>query len=168
MINYKIHLTRLLMFFMFSLFSNNVQAETHIIEVITDAENGVVRFSPKTVTITKGDTVTWFNKVEDQHNVITYPDGFPKNSQGFSSPYLNKPGDNWSHIFEIEGTYQYHCIPHILMGMRGVVIVGTPTKPDGFHKPTRPEIEIYRKSFLEFYDDDDVEVMPDKLKRILE
>lgn len=142
-----------------------VQAEDHVVQVITDNENGIVSFKPKFLRINRGDTVTWVNTIDDLHNVITYPDGFPKGSEGFESPYLERAGESWSYTFNTKGTYQYHCIPHVLMGMRGVITVQTPTAPNGFHKPTKDEIIVYRGKLLEFFDSEEFGIMPDAVQR---
>ena len=145
--------------------STLADAKDHIVEVVTDAENGTTSFKPKFLRIAKGDTVTWVNKMDDFHNVITYPDGFPEGASGFESPYLEQKGESFSFTFEHAGTYQYHCIPHIMMGMRGVVTVGAPTPPNKFHKPTSEEVVAYRDKLLEFFDTEEFGVMPDAVRR---
>ncbi len=147
------------------MFAHSVAAKDHIVEVITDNENGITAFRPKFLQIEEGDTVTWVNALDDLHNVITYPDGFPAGSKGFESPYLENKGESWSYTFDTAGTYQYHCIPHVLMGMRGTITVSTPTSPDKFHRPTKDEIVTYRNKLLEFFDSDDFGIMPDAVKR---
>ncbi|MBL4788857.1 MAG: cupredoxin domain-containing protein [Kordiimonadaceae bacterium] len=149
----------------FLLVSTVVKAEEHIVQVITDNENGQVVFSPKTLTIKAGDTVKWINQADDQHNVITYPDGYPVGGVGFSSPFLETKGQSWSFTFTKSGTYQYHCIPHIFMGMRGVIIVDTPSLKTGFHKPSPAQIVSYRDKLLAFYDDEEIGAMPEVVKR---
>lgn len=146
-------------------FVHSVQAEDHIVEVITDSENGITSFRPKFIQIKKGDTVTWVNNMDDLHNVITYPDGFPAGSTGFESPYLENKGERWSYTFENAGTYQYHCIPHVLMGMRATVVVSSPTRQNKFHKPSKDEIVAYRDKLLEFFDSEEFGIMPDAVKR---
>ncbi|WP_262694711.1 plastocyanin/azurin family copper-binding protein [Kordiimonas aquimaris] len=140
-------------------------AEDHVVRVITDNENGITKFEPKFLTVNVGDTVTWMNVTDDLHNVITYPDGFPEGGSGFKSPYFEQAGDEWSVTFDVQGTYQYHCIPHVLMGMRGVVVVGRPTPVNKFHKPTKDEIMTYRTELLEFFDSDEFDFMPDAVRR---
>ena len=145
--------------------STTVVADDHVVEVITDTQNGTTSFSPKFLRIEKGDTVTWVNQIDDYHNVITYPDGFPEGAVGFESPYLETKGESFSFTFNHEGTYQYHCIPHIMMGMRGVVTVGQPTSPDEFHQPTQKELVAYRDKLLEFFDSEEFGAMPDEVRR---
>lgn len=145
--------------------STGTIAKEHIVQVFTDNQNGITAFKPKYLLIKKGDTVTWVNTINDLHNVITYPDGFPEGATGFESPYLEKQGDKWSYTFETVGTYQYHCIPHVLMGMRGTITVDTPTRQNKFHQPTKEEIIAYRSKLLEFFDSDEFSIMPDAVRR---
>ena len=56
-------------------------------------------FSPKSVTITEGDTVTWTNKDNITHQVL-------ENKGAFVSPVL-KPGQSYSFTFRAAGTYNY-------------------------------------------------------------
>lgn len=130
----------------------NAVAEEHIVRVVTDYENLRMAFEPQFITIKPGDTVTWVNELDESHNVMTYPDGYPKGAQGFSSPYLTKAGERWSHRFSMSGTYEYHCVPHMFMGMRGRVVVGEASEPENMHKPTRQQVLNYRNHLLQFYD----------------
>ncbi|MBN8531306.1 MAG: hypothetical protein J0L97_05535 [Alphaproteobacteria bacterium] len=137
-----------------------LQAKEHFIQVVSDYKNMRMVFEPPSLSIKKGDKVTWVNQADESHNMVTYPDGFPKGAQGFVSPYLEKKGEKWSHTFTNEGTYQYHCIPHVMMGMRGTVTVEKPTPPGGFHKPTVAESKTYRDMMLKFFDEEDFKHMP--------
>lgn len=68
-------------------------------------------FSPQTVTIKSGTTVTWTNQDSVAHTVI---------SDSFASNNLN-PGDTFQFTFNTPGTYNYHCSIH--PSMTGTVIV---------------------------------------------
>ncbi len=129
----------------------------HIVRIKTDLENLRMSFQPKILVVQPGDTVTWINEVEMDHNVMTYPDGFPKGAEGFESHYLTQAGETWSHTFSVEGTYEYHCLPHLIMGMHGSVIVGEPTQEGGFHLPSKAEVIAYRDRLLEYFDESDAE-----------
>jgi LPXTG-motif cell wall-anchored protein len=72
-------------------------------------------FSPKTVTIHAGDTVTWSNHGPSAHTVTA-------DAGGFDSGNLN-PGQSFSHTFSTAGTYAYHCQYHVSQGMVGTVVV---------------------------------------------
>ncbi|MGZ4335138.1 MAG: cupredoxin domain-containing protein [Gaiellaceae bacterium] len=56
-------------------------------------------FSPQTVTITAGDTITWVNRDNDTHQIYA-------NQGQFVSPIL-RPGQRWSFTFRAAGTYHY-------------------------------------------------------------
>ena len=86
------------------LLSTMVSAEEHVIRVVTDYDNLRMVFEPKHLKIKKGDRVTWINEADEEHNVITFPDGFPKGSRAFKSPIMTKAGEQFSHVFEVAGT----------------------------------------------------------------
>jgi len=75
-------------------------------------------FSPQTITIAPGETVTWTNNGTMQHTV-TADDG------SYDSGSLN-PGASFSHTFTSAGTFPYHCTFHGAaggVGMSGTIIV---------------------------------------------
>ncbi len=131
-----------------------VHAAEHIVRIISDYEALSFRFELASLVIAPGDTVIWVNDVEEDHNVITYPGGIPKGAKGFSSPMLTQAGQRFSKKFSIEGTYQYHCMPHLPMAMTGEIVVGQPTVAGGFHEPNEGEINAYRSEFLKWFDED--------------
>jgi plastocyanin len=57
-------------------------------------------FSPKSATITEGDTVTWVNRDNANHQILA-------DKGQFVSPIL-KPKQTWSFTFRAAGTYNYH------------------------------------------------------------
>lgn len=140
-----------------SLVATAGEPKEHIVTVVSDLDNFRMYFKPKQLQINPGDTVTWVNEIAIDHNVLTYPDGFPAGATGFESPFISEAGESWSHTFEQEGTYQYHCLPHLIMGMHGTVIVGTPSSDEDFHKPSADEVAAYRNKLLEYFDQDDIE-----------
>jgi amicyanin len=74
-------------------------------------------FDPKTIAITKGDTVVWTNTDAAPHRAISDV-GSAKDE--LDSPILAK-GDTYSHTFKDLGTYAYHCSIHT--SMKGKIIV---------------------------------------------
>jgi plastocyanin len=75
-----------------------------------------LRFNPRTVTVSKGATVTWTNKDATAHTVTS--DDFPDPTStstpppgSFTSKVLN-PGDSFSHTFDKAGRFGYHCQIH--------------------------------------------------------
>ena len=134
-------------------------AAEHIIRIVSDYDNLRMVFEPKYLEIQPGDRVTWVNEANEEHNVITFPDGFPRGAEAFQSPIMTRAGEQWSQEFRVSGTYEYHCLPHLPMGMHGLIIVGRRSRSDEFHQPSREEIKAYRAVMLEWFDDDDVEML---------
>ena len=131
--------------------------KNHTVKVISDYDNLRMYFKPKTLVVQPGDTVTWVNLAEEEHNVFSYPDGFPKGGAPMQSHYMQKKDESWSFTFKLKGTYEYHCIPHMPMGMHGSVIVAQASTDEEFHVPSKKELATYR-GMLKAYFDDDVDV----------
>jgi len=70
-------------------------------------------FSPGTITVSKGATVTWVNDDPAAHTLVS-------DSGVFSSGSLGK-GDTFSRTFTDSGTFGYHCGIH--PSMKGKVVV---------------------------------------------
>lgn len=73
-------------------------------------------YTPATITVKKGSTVTWTNNDAMQHDVM--PDA---ESDDFMGSKLLSKGESYSFTFDTPGTYTYHCSPHTYM--KGTVIV---------------------------------------------
>ena len=72
------------------------------------------KFNPTTVNIKVGETVTWTNEDSAPHQIAT-DSGNELASESIST------GGTYSHIFNIAGTYEYHCAIHT--SMKGKVVV---------------------------------------------
>jgi plastocyanin len=70
-------------------------------------------FSPATITVAAGTTITWTNKDSFNHTVTS-------NSPLFDSGAMGN-GGTFSYTFTAAGTYPYHCSLHL--SMTGTVIV---------------------------------------------
>ena len=70
-------------------------------------------FSPATLTVTAGTTVTWTNHDDIPHNIV-------ERDQKFKSKALDTD-DSYAHTFAEPGTYEYFCGLH--PKMVGKVIV---------------------------------------------
>lgn len=77
-------------------------------------------FTPSQLTINVGDKVIWTN-TQGSHNVNGTKATFASNPESFG----NSLGTNWTYefTFNTAGTYDYHCDPHVGMGMVGKVVV---------------------------------------------
>ena len=151
-----------------SIVSHYSSAEEHLVEVISDYEKLRMYFNPQKLYIKSGDTVTWVNNQKDRHNMATYPDGYPDGSKGFESDYLKEKGDKFTYKFEKPGTYQYHCYPHVLMGMRGEVIVDRESGSKEMHVPTSEEVDKYKEKMLKIFDPEEYNYAPKYIKEKLD
>jgi Icc protein len=70
-------------------------------------------FAPATTAVSAGATVTWTNRDDVPHNVVS-------TDRKFASPVLDTD-ERFSHTFETAGTYQYYCSIH--PKMTGQVVV---------------------------------------------
>lgn len=91
-------------------------------------------FTPRTLTVTAGSTITWTNQDTAPHDVRS-----TSGPQSFHSPMLDK-GGSWSHTFTSPGTYSYLCTVHA--GMTGQLVVKAAVAPgpaathSHMHQPT--------------------------------
>ena len=70
-------------------------------------------FSPATVTVRAGDTVTFVNDDDDAHTATA-------DDASWDSEGLNQ-GQRWTHTFAKAGKIAYHCTVHPMM--HGTVVV---------------------------------------------
>jgi LPXTG-motif cell wall-anchored protein len=70
-------------------------------------------FSPTTITVTEGDSVTWTNNGPTPHSATA--------SDGSFDTGIFPKGQSRSHTFSEPGTYSYFCTPH--PQMKGTVVV---------------------------------------------
>jgi plastocyanin len=73
-------------------------------------------FQPATVTIATGDAVKWTNRDTKTHQIVA-------NNGSFASPVI-KPGNGYTHVFKVAGTFRYHDALH--PALTGKVVVKGP------------------------------------------
>ena len=141
-------------------------AEDYIIDIPYGAFNpelntpAEVWYSPPVISITVGDTVTWYNDDKEGHTVTSGEGSgrFGWMSDNFGTPddYFDSdrfmPGDSWSFTFEESGTFSYFCTIH--PWMEGVVIVEKEI-PDYPHDATGQKLEF---PLLQYTPDRQIEV----------
>lgn len=93
------------------LFSNCKKEDTPTATNQVALEN--LKYSPSTITVSVGTTVTWTNKESVTHTVTSNDAVFDSGDMGNS--------DTFSFTFSTAGTFPYHCVYHA--GMTGTVIV---------------------------------------------
>jgi len=89
-------------------------------------------FAPDSAAVTPGTTVVWENVGSIGHSVTAYEDDIPEEAEYFASGGFDSEqaareaypdqgdipgGESYEHTFEVEGTYDYFCIPHESVGM---------------------------------------------------
>ena len=118
-----------------SLFSSQVIAANHQLEMLNKLGKERMVFSKKMISIELNDDVLW-KSVDKGHNVqfIGMPDGAKK--------YKSKISKDASYKFEKPGIYLYQCTPHKAMGMIGIVVVGN----DKSNLEMIKKVKVYGKS----------------------
>ena len=100
-----------------------------------------LRFDPDRVTIGAGETITWLNDSILPHTATGDPAQNPVAAShpeyvqlpGAAEPWgsaLLQPGQSYTHRFVTPGEYRYVCVPHILSGMRGTILVECEKGPE--------------------------------------
>lgn len=109
---------------------DNSSGTTSTISIISGASSACTgAYSPNSITILVGDTVTWENNDSVAHTITSTNDSGPACTAGGGSATgspldsgIIAPNGTFSHTFDTAGTYYYVCIisGHL---MRGTVIV---------------------------------------------
>ena len=89
-------------------------AATHVIAV---GPNGSLTFSPSTITIPSGDTITFQSTASLAHNAVS-DDGTTFNSGALAV-------GPWTYVTPplATGSYPFHCEAHVGFGMVGTITV---------------------------------------------
>lgn len=111
------------------------------VAMITEGSNYL--FDPIGLFVEPGETITWVIQ-SGAHSSTSYSSGnpaaqvsrIPSDAQGWNSGTLTGQGTEFTHTFDVEGTYDYYCIPHKTLGMVARIVVGEPSglggnPPDG-------------------------------------
>ena len=91
------------------------------ITVGADGNDGSFAYDPPAVRIDPGTEVV-FDWASDTHNLVL-KDGPDGGWSGYDE--IQDAGFEHSHTFETEGVYKYYCEPHLTLGMKGAVAVGS-------------------------------------------
>ena len=105
------------------------------IRMRSDQSGANVWFDPIGIYVKPGQVVRWIVK-ENVHTTTAYHPRngnhslrIPEKAAPWNSGYLVNPGDHFEVKLEVEGVYDYYCIPHEMAGMVGRIIVGRPIGP---------------------------------------
>ena len=89
-------------------------------------------FSPASLTVHTGDTVTWMQHDEAPHDATT-----TSAPAAFRSPQLSQ-GQSWSYTFQQAGTYSYYCSVHPDMRASVTVLAAATTAHAKPAAPSKP------------------------------
>lgn len=102
---------------------------------MVSASDGSQVFEPDVVWLEPGGTATWVND-SGGHTATAYaeangkPDRIPADAEPWDSGMITEIGAEFTHTFEVEGIYDYFCLPHEALAMLGTVVVGEPDPAD--------------------------------------
>jgi plastocyanin len=104
---------------------------------VTVGPDGELRFAPETLVVPPGTKLTWVWK-SDTHNIAVRekPDDVEWTGTEGTAGDVFDAGHEHSHTFETTGTYEYVCVPHETVGMKGNVVVS-----ESVDEPTTRESE---------------------------
>jgi plastocyanin len=113
--------------------------QTRTIEMTDD-----LVFDPNDTTVPPGTTVVWENVGSIGHSVTAYGEDIPADAEYFASGGFDDEqtarnsyaagdpdsgdvggGATFEHTLEVEGEYEYFCVPHESVGMVASLTVGT-------------------------------------------
>ena len=105
------------------------------IEMRATARGEEVWYDPVGLWVPRGATVRWMLH-HDVHTTTAYHPGndqhslrIPEGAKPWNSGFLVEPGAHFDVTFDVEGVYDYYCMPHEEAGMVGRIVVGRPSGP---------------------------------------
>lgn len=100
-------------------------ADHQVLMLNKDSEGRPMQFEPAFLKVAPGDTVTFLPQ-DKGHNSESVPNKLPEGAEGWKG----KINDEISVTFSTDGFYAYKCLPHVALGMVGLIQVGEPGEPD--------------------------------------
>ena len=112
-----------------------ITGTTHVVRMLGDAQG--YRFDPANITVKQGDGIKFEMVSGGPHNVAFDPAqipadvkpqlsaNMPNQMTELSSPMMMNQGESYTISFANikPGSYDYHCTPHLAMGMKGTITV---------------------------------------------
>lgn len=100
-------------------------AEHQVLMLNKDSEGRPMQFEPAFLKVAPGDTVT-FVAQDKGHNSESIPNKIPEGAEGWKG----KINEEITITLNTEGHYVFKCLPHLALGMVGLIQVGEPGVPD--------------------------------------
>jgi plastocyanin len=119
-----------------------------------NADGSDVWYDPIGLHIAPGRTIRWTNRDPGNAHTATayhprnggHPCRIPAAAPPWDSDYL-LPGETFSVTFQVEGVYDYFCVPHEHAGMVGRIVVGRPDRRATEGQGAEPIPEIALRAF---------------------
>ena len=102
-----------------------ISSEEYEVKMLNFGNDGSMVFEPGFLKVNVGDTVH-FKSVDMAHNSESSIGLIPVNASGWKGNI----NEDISITLTEEGVYVYQCTPHLILGMVGVIQVGSPTNID--------------------------------------
>ena len=102
-----------------------ISSEEYEVKMLNFGNDGSMVFEPGFLKVNVGDTVH-FKSVDMAHNSESSVGLIPVNASGWKGNI----NEDISITLTEEGVYVYQCTPHLILGMVGVIQVGSPTNID--------------------------------------
>ena len=99
--------------------------ETHEVSMVT-TDGGDYYFDPIGLHVQPGDTISWTIE-SGSHNTVSYDERIPEDAETWNTDIISQGSHELT--FDVEGTYDYYCMPHQTLGMVGRFVVGEPGGP---------------------------------------
>ncbi|HEX5869087.1 MAG TPA: plastocyanin/azurin family copper-binding protein [Longimicrobium sp.] len=101
--------------------------QVHEVRMVTTQGGASGQFEPATITVKKGDVIRWTMADGSAVHNVSFSQG-QGNPAGFTPPADSPMYTQAGQSFELKvdmapGTYNYVCVPHAMMGMKGSVTV---------------------------------------------
>lgn len=103
------------------------------VRMVNQASDGQRGFEPALVHINPGDSVH-FVAADSGHSVESIPGMAPDGARSFSG----KISEDLTVKFDTPGVYGYRCLPHHMLGMVGLIMVGQPTNEAAARSVAQP------------------------------
>lgn len=114
-------------------------------EILMVSDERGHHFVPHVVWIEAGGSVTWLNK-SGAHSATAYhpdidekPQRIPNGAPPWDSGILTEQDATYERTFDMEGIYDYYCIPHETVAMVATVVVGEEFDPQEQPGLTSPQ-----------------------------
>ena len=102
-----------------------ISSEEYEVKMLNFGNDGSMVFEAGFLKVNVGDTVH-FKSVDMAHNSESSTGLIPVNASGWKGNI----NEDISITLTEEGVYVYQCTPHLILGMVGVIQVGSPTNID--------------------------------------